>query len=862
MMKRRIATMGLALCMVLSLLPVSVWAEGDGSAPAGTSLQEQIDGGSNSIKLDANVDLADKSLTIPAGRVITLDLNGHQLSSNISPVVAVKGSLTVKDNTVTTFPTVKDDNTVEYQSGSIATVSDIRRDAVQVQNGGSFVLESGMVSASNAAIYVDGAGQASSITIKGGYVKSTESAILVRGQGAKAVIEGGVILSEDNAVVSGNGQSQNGGTEITMSSGALISKIKTAGYITCGIYHPQKGTLNITGGEIRAPGGVGILMRGGSLVLDKDPDKELKITADGSGTGKVGDAGLNVEAGSAVVLDQKSGYYDNESLMFEAKKQSSDPTDLSQYKVKEYVSDGFELKKETTADGIKYSIKKEETTPPVPTTYTITFDANGGTLSGASTMTTGTDGKLASLPSDPTRTDYTFLGWYTGKTGGTKATKDTVFTKDTTVYAIWEAAGGTTPVTYTVTFYLDKDDTTQAHATKTTKADHTIDWPSAPTKTGYTFKGWFDADNKAYTAGAEFFADTSLYAQWEGNSDNPAKTFTITLNANGGALSGGSTVTTGEDGKLSAMPADPKREGYTFNGWFTAASGGVKVDLKLTFTQDSTIYAQWTKDTTPPSDGRYRVYGPGYVSGGRVDISHSTAEPGTRVTIELWPWSDYDLDWLTVTNLDTGRRLSLTERYSDEYTFIMPSSDVEVEVSYSYRYHNKYYTGTYYTQEETPVNTGPVKWYYSGGSIYHADSGLVPTSSPLTRDMLISVLYNMDPSSSGDPTIWAGSKGIIPDIYISVLWGVDKPISREQTAMILYCYSQHMGYDTSKSTSLAGYTDYRQISAVARPAMSWAKAAGLISGTSASTLSPQAILTSGQGGAILTRYVANVSRTW
>ena len=862
MMKRRIATMGLALCMVLSLLPVSVRAEE--TVSDGTSLQDKINSGSGGIKLDADVDLADKSLTIPADREITLDLSGHQLTSSVSPVVAVEGKLTVTDSTAAAAPAIGAGDAVTYTSGSITT-GDARRVAVRVRNGGAFTLEKGTVKAGNIAVCTDGVingtGKASTAVIKGGYVEAQESAVVVWGQGARAEIEGGVLLSRDNAVVSGNGLSQYAGTTIEMSGGTLIGKITTAGYIACGIYHPQKGTLNITGGEIRASGGVGILMRGGSLVLDKDPAKELKITADGSGTGKVGDASLGVEAGSAVVLDQKSGYYDNGSLMFEAKKQSSDPTDLSQYKVKEYVSDGFKLKTETTADGIKYSVESS-TTPPAPATYTITFDANGGTLSGGSTVTSGTDGKLASLPNDPTRTGYTFLGWYTGKTGGTKVTKDTVFTRDTTVYAIWEAARGTAPVTYTVTFYPNKDDTTQVHAAKTTKTDHTIDWPSDPTKTNYIFKGWFDADNKPYTVGAQFFADTSLYAQWEDNPDNPAKTFTITLDANGGALSEAGTVITNDSGKLDSIPAAPTREGYTFNGWFTAASGGEKVDLQSTFAQDSTIYAQWTKNTTPPSDGRYRVYGPGYVTGGRVDISHSTAEPGTRVTIELRPWSDYDLDWLTVTNLDTGRRVSVNERYSDEYTFTMPSSDVEVEVSYTDRYYNRYYAGTYYAEEETPVDSGPVKWYYSGGSIYHVDSGLVPSGSPLTRDMLISVLYNMDPASSGDPTIWAGSKGIIPDIYMSVLWGVDKPISREQTATILYGYSRHMGYNTSQSTSLAGYADYRQISAAARPAMSWAKAAGLISGTSASTLSPQAILTSGQAGAILSRYVANVSRTW
>ena len=66
-------------------------------------------------------------------------------------------------------------------------------------------------------------------------------------------------------------------------------------------------------------------------------------------------------------------------------------------------------------------------------TYTVTLHANGGSVSPAS-VTTGADGKLASLPT-PTRSSYSFNGWYTEKNGGTKVTTDTVFSANTTVYA-------------------------------------------------------------------------------------------------------------------------------------------------------------------------------------------------------------------------------------------------------------------------------------------------------------------------------------------------------------------------------------------------------------------------------------------
>ena len=837
---------------------------------------------------------------------------------------------------------VNDKNTVPYQFGSITTGNvTTKRDAIHVQNNGTFVLQSGTVSATNIAIAVE-AGSAA--TIDGGYVEAREFAVLVRGAGtaanaaragtdiAKLDINGGILLAQDNAAVAGNGMPEYAGTEITMTGGTLVSKITTPGYIPCGIYHPQKGTLSITGGEIRAPGGVGILMRGGSLTVGENmtADKFIVTSADGI-KGKVGDASREIEAGDIIAMDRQDGYYDGANVKVTLTK-AADSAEL--LRPTAYHAEGLDLLWTESDDTVTYTIGKKTTTAhtvtfnlnyagaPAPTTakvndggkvtkpadptrtghtfggwykeaacttawnfdtdtvtgnitlyakwtpvkknYTITLNPAGGTLPAdqPSTLTTNDDGKLAALPKNPTRTDYNFQKWITST--GTEVTTDLVFNSNTTIYAQWTKADGSADdQTYTISFDLNYTDAPTAPAAISTGADHKLT-QSLPTITreGYTFDGWYTEDMVKVSNDTLFYASVTLKAQWTKLSDTP-KTFTITLDANGGTLSGAATVTTNAEGKLDSLPAAPTREGYSFEGWFTAASGGKKVDLQSTFEKDSTIYAHWTKDGEDPSDeDEYRIYAPSNVTGGRLYVSHRTAAPGTRVTIELRPWSDYELDWLSVVNLDTDRELRLTERYTDEYTFTMPSSDVEVDVSYTDRYYNNYYGGTYYVREVVPAEPKPVKWYYSNGSIFHVTDSMVPYGGQLTRDMLLSVLYNMDPARSGDPTIWAADKGIIPDIYISVLWGVDKPITREQTAMILYCFAQHMGYNTAPTTSLTGYADYRQISDAARPAVAWAKAAGLIAGTSPNTLSPGAVLTCGQANAILARFTANVARTW
>ena len=79
-------------------------------------------------------------------------------------------------------------------------------------------------------------------------------------------------------------------------------------------------------------------------------------------------------------------------------------------------------------------------TPPAPAEVIVTFDGNGGTPSVGS-MTT-TNQKLSSLPSASRRGSYSFDGWYTEKSGGTKVTTDTVFHADTIVYAHWTYIGG------------------------------------------------------------------------------------------------------------------------------------------------------------------------------------------------------------------------------------------------------------------------------------------------------------------------------------------------------------------------------------------------------------------------------------
>jgi len=148
-------------------------------------------------------------------------------------------------------------------------------------------------------------------------------------------------------------------------------------------------------------------------------------------------------------------------------------------------------------------------------TYTVTLHANGGSVSPTS-VTTGADGKLASLPT-PTRSSYSFNGWYTEKNGGTKVTTDTVFHAKTTVYAHWTYTGGGyyyPPVTYyTLRFETGGgSDISSVQGTYNAYIDLT---QYVPTWRGHTFTGWYSErslTNKV--SGVYLTKDMTVYAGW------------------------------------------------------------------------------------------------------------------------------------------------------------------------------------------------------------------------------------------------------------------------------------------------------------------------------------------------------------
>lgn len=226
-----------------------------------------------------------------------------------------------------------------------------------------------------------------------------------------------------------------------------------------------------------------------------------------------------------------------------------------------------------------------------PETYTIRYDANGGTGAPASqTKTYGVPLTLSAVK--PTRAGYEFLGWATSRNATTSEyAPGERYTDETgvTLYSVWRYI----PKTYEVKYDANGGGNTPASQTKTENVTLILT-STIPTRYGYTFRGWAtssSATSAIYQAGGSYTANESvtLYAVWEIN------TYTVSFNANGGANAPNPQKKThGQNLILTA--AIPTRPNHVFLGWATdSTSKSVAYAPGATYTaeEDVTLYAVW-----------------------------------------------------------------------------------------------------------------------------------------------------------------------------------------------------------------------------------------------------------------------------
>ena len=227
-------------------------------------------------------------------------------------------------------------------------------------------------------------------------------------------------------------------------------------------------------------------------------------------------------------------------------------------------------------------------------TYAVTLNTNGGTIADGKDVTGYTYGVGATLPTDVTRTGYTFKGWYDNEnlTGSPVTAIGGAETGNKEYWAKWEINQ------YTITFDTNGGSEiapiTQDYGTEITAPDN-------PTRKGYTFKGWDKEIPETMPS-----ENITVKAQWEINQ------YTITFDTNGGSEI--APITQDYGTKITA-PDTPTRKGYTFRGW----------DKEIPETmpaENITVKAQWEIN-------QYTIT---FDTNGGSEIAPITQDYGTEIT--------------------------------------------------------------------------------------------------------------------------------------------------------------------------------------------------------------------------------------
>ena len=232
-----------------------------------------------------------------------------------------------------------------------------------------------------------------------------------------------------------------------------------------------------------------------------------------------------------------------------------------------------------------------------PATYTVSYDANGGTgAPGRQTKTYGVTLTLTTLI--PTRRNYSFVGWSKDRnatsasyTAGGSYTDNA----DVTLYAVWRYD----PETYSIRYNANGGTGAPANQSKTYGVPLTLS-AVKPTRAGYEFLGWATSRNATtseYAPGERYTDEESVtfYAVWR----YIPKTYTVSYDANGGGNTPASQTKT-EDVTLILTSTIPTRYGYTFKGWAmssSATSATYQSGGSYTANESVTLYAVWEINT-------------------------------------------------------------------------------------------------------------------------------------------------------------------------------------------------------------------------------------------------------------------------
>lgn len=708
-------------------------------------------------------------------------------------------------------------------------------------------------------------------------------------EGVKVVIKDGASVETTGYALSGNGSKH--GTTFIIEGGNLYSKESTA------IYHPQMGTMTISGDNTVIKGGnTGIEVRAGNVTI-KDGVVEGLATpteVDGNGNG-------TTSAGAGIAIAQHTtklpinvtitgGEIKGYSAFYESNPQKNLENDLNKINIS--IVDGTF----TATNGGTTPIYSEDKQNFI----------TGGTYSNALLNNNYLGDNYQLTPNE----DGTF---------GVDYNKDGAVAKAGEVYCkTLKEAGERVKDGETISILKNIDDASDFMKIDG-KKNVTIDLNGYTVK-GSGYDGVINAVNGATVTIDGRDANSAIIA-------NEDRGYAMAVWAYGQGtkvtINGGSYTQniTGTDNQYDMIYASDKATIEILNGYFKSATprwtlnlkdndgatmlvkGGSFVDYDPSNSQSENPPADFVADgykvsenngvytvSKKSSGGSHRY--DGYITiinpkNGTVSVSDDWADEDQKITLTITPDKGYVVDKIEIVDAE-GDKIDAkkVEDEDNEYTFRMANCDVTVTVTFKEEGKTEDKEETNETEETTTPETvafsdvSESDWFYKGVS-YVVENGMMngvgddqfAPNAPLTREMLAVVLYNMEkqPESTGvnpfadvkadmwytDAIVWANANGIVAG-YDDSTFGLGDSITREQLAAILYRYAQMKGYDVTEKADLTGYADSTAISGYAVEAMQWANANGIVNGMTATTLAPQGTATRAQVATMLMNFCENV----
>ena len=323
--------------------------------------------------------------------------------------------------------------------------------------------------------------------------------------------------------------------------------------------------------------------------------------------------------------------------------------------------------------------------------------------------------------------------------------------------------------------------------------------PAAPTKSGYTFAGWYLGE-ETYNFTTAVTENLTLTAQWTVNQ------YTITYDLDGGTAEGNPGTYTAETDSFTLK--NPTRPGYTFIGWSGTGLTGennMTVTIEKGSTGDRSYTAHWRYNGgSSGGSSSYPITVPDKTENGSVTVSPKNASRGSTVTITVKSDSGYVLETISVTDKN-GNDLKLTDKGNGKYTFTMPGSKVEVKVTFM---EDNSVLNFFYDVPNDAYYYEAVKWAAENGITGGIGNSLFAPNQPCTRAQIVTFLWR----AAGSPVVnylmpftdvdegayyaeavrWAASTGIVTGLT-ETTFGTDSVCTRAQAAAMIYRCAQAQG---------------------------------------------------------------------